>query len=184
MTDTRNLAVELIQQKGYGFWKLYEGSKRVAECDAEENPDGSNQVALELFLQDIQGREGKHEIVVYKKVNGSSGGTRKAFFLVNNRSNSNPMYPQAGVNIQQEIAAAYERGQKDAELIGTLKRVEEKLDLILLYIKNSNDDDDKNDNVAVNLIGKVLGNAISKPAATVNNIVPRTAPANAGAFSL
>jgi len=182
MTDTRNLAVELIQQKGYGFWKLYEGSKRVAECDAEENPEGSNEVALNLFLQDIQGREGKHEIVVYKKVNGSSGGTRKAFFLVNNRSNSNPMYTQGPA--LNDLQAIYDQARKDVEAQERMKRIEEKLDLILLYIKNANDDDDKNDNTAINLIGKVLGNAISKPAATVNNIVPRTAPANAGAFSL
>jgi hypothetical protein len=179
MNDTRQIAIDLIQQKGYPYWKLYEGNRRVAQCESDENPEGTPEVALQLFVEELAGRSGKHDISVYKKEKGETGGSRKTFFLIDTPTRNTMAF---GQNNMMDIQAIYEQARKDVEAMERMKRIEEKLDLVLLYIKNANDDDDKNDGMAVNLISKVLGNAISKPGATAAIPTPRPA-ANAGVFS-
>jgi len=173
--DTSQIGIEHVQTKGQPYWKLYEGTRKVAQCEAEENPEASPEIAFDLFVSELQGREGKHDVLVYKNLKGESGGSRKTFVLPPITAQRS-MYGHPNMNAQ----AIYDRAKQDVEMMLTQKRIEEKLDLILLFIKERNDDDDGNDDRIVKLIGSALGASMGKaPAAAARLGAPA---ANAGLF--
>lgn len=138
---TPEKATEFVRKWKYGYWKLYKNGKRVSQCDADENPEGNPEVAVDRFIDEIQFRgAGNYEVNVYGKVRGESGGQKFDFQVSQNYGNN-----MNGHGAMMSIETMREQIKNELEIKATLLRIENKVDAIADFLISQFNDDEKDD---------------------------------------
>ena len=153
--DSLANVLQTVRSRNLPFWKLYKGSQKVAQCDADENPEALPEEAITQLEIELENRpSGNYSINVYKRLKGESGGFRYDFSIhqqqLNSRSNM-------GLTAQE----IYQQAERDFKIISALERIEKQNDAIIQAIVTLNDDDDGNDTKVLSLLSSFLGKGMN-----------------------
>tara|TARA_R110002124_G_scaffold285303_1_gene463667 strand:- start:918 stop:1463 length:546 start_codon:yes stop_codon:yes gene_type:complete len=171
--DTLDNVLVTVRNRNLPYWKLYKGTTKVAQCDADENPNASPEEAFEQLKAEIGNRTaGNYNINVYKRLKGESGGFRYEF-SINQNSNFRQNANMSGGFNAQDI---YAQAQRDLEIKASLDRIEKQNEVIIQALIALNDDDDDNDGKMLQFLGSFLGKGVNAAKAA-------TTAAKAGAVS-
>lgn len=135
---TTEKAIEFVRKKQLPYWKLYKGTKRLSQCDSDENPEANLDVALALFIDEVNNRPaGSYEVVVYRNHKGDKSGFRFDFSI--NQENIMSYQPQINVDqIRQQI-------ETQLKIESSLSSLHEKVNAIgeaLFRLLNEEKEDD------------------------------------------
>lgn len=151
--STVDSAINSVEAKKLPYWKLYKGTLKVSQCDADENPEASPDEALKQFREEVEIRTaGNYRVCVYRRLKGESGGLHYEFTISDSQQFSRTTMNN-GISTQD----IYAQATRDLNIIHALERIEKKVDALGEFIFSRNDDDDSNDGDGLKKIGQVFG---------------------------
>lgn len=176
--STAQKALDNVTAKKLPFWKLYKGvqspNNKVSQCDEEENPSKSPEVAADLLREEIEqrnGEAGSYTVAVYRNHNGDKAGFKYTFTIEANQHqprllSSNSSHPMESSDDLRE------RLRREILIEMSLKRIEEKMDAVLAYVVAKESDDKEDDSPALDFLKTFATTALKQKATAAPVIAP------------
>lgn len=171
--STTQTALDTVRNRKLAYWKLYKGTIRVSQCDREENPDGSHDVAVALFEEELQTRltdPGTYTVNIYRSVNGDKGGYRYTFTISQNDQPRMSNYGRSSFD-HEDLRKSVER---EVRMFMMLEDINKKVDAIIEVIAAKTTEGKEDDDKAFEFIKTLAGVAMKQKAGL---------PAKSGGFS-
>jgi hypothetical protein len=178
--NSKQEAINFVEETGFPLWKLYKGAQRVAVCDAEDNPDldpGTGLYEFENALKRIS-TPGAYSVNVYRNPKGDKGGSRLDFRIDSEVQNHpTTQIPNRSSLMDNQTFIIFIQDQMLIKQ--ALERIETQNKAILSILDIMNDGDKDNDGEIGGIIKTLLLNGVAKAQA-----VKKAAPVIAeGGFS-
>lgn len=157
-------AIDSVAGRKLAYWKLYKGTIRISQCDADENPDSAPAEALRQFEEEVNNRPpGNYTVCVYRKLNGEKGGFKYDFTISGDGQRHSPQ--RTGFMSGMTPSEIYAQAERDIKILQYLERLEKKVDAIGEFIYARSDGDEGNDDKAFKIFAQLFGNAMKAKAA-------------------
>lgn len=147
---TSEKAYEFVRKKALPYWKLYRGSEKVSQCDVEENPEASAEIALNLFREELESRPAAtYKINVYRNHKGESGGFKFDFTI-------NPTETMYGATAPINVEQIREQIRNEMEIKNSLASLHEKVNAIGEFLYSKYNEDEKDDFSGIEKLAKAF----------------------------